>query len=289
MDRVQQITGRDLVVYATDFATQNQLKAQITGNLTSISPQDKDGFDTITRNLSGGTLDVLLYSPGGSPEVTESIVDLLRHRFSHIRFIIPNMAKSAATMLSLSGNQILMDDMSELGPIDPQLAIRGRYIPAQAILDQFATAQRQISADRNTLPTWVPILQEYGPGLLSICENVLALSEELVSEWLKRYMFAGERGAGQKARRIARHLNNHNHFRTHSRYVGITELTSLGVKVFDMRTWPELQEAVHDVYTALMLTFDSTGACKIFENSHGEAQVVSVQVTPPAQPGPPTP
>jgi ClpP class serine protease len=86
---VQEITGRPLIVYATDFITPNPIKAQVAGSVMSISLADKDGFDEVTRNLpKDSEIDILLHSPGGSAEATESIVALLRARFSHIRFII---------------------------------------------------------------------------------------------------------------------------------------------------------------------------------------------------------
>ena len=163
MKAVQEITGRPLIAYATDFIAPNPFKAQLAGNLMSISLADKDGFDEVTRNLPiDAKVDILLHSPGGSAEATESIVAMLRHRFSHVRFIIPNVAKSAATMLAMSGEQVLMDDRSELGPTDPQMIFsqEGRVIvaPAQAIKDQFKAAQDDINADPNKLPSWVPNL-----------------------------------------------------------------------------------------------------------------------------------
>src|SRR5437879_4491909 len=166
MKAVQEITGRPLIIYAADFIAPNPVKAQLTDSLISISLADKDSFDEVTRNLQNDSkIDVLLHSPGGSAEATESIVELLRERFSHIRFIIPNVAKSAATMLAMSGEQLLMDERSELGPTDPQMIFNqaGRIIvaPAQAIKDQFKAAQDEINADPQKLPAWVPILGWY--------------------------------------------------------------------------------------------------------------------------------
>jgi hypothetical protein len=67
---------------------------------------------------------VILQSPGGSAEGAESVVKLLRDRFTDVRFIVPIAAKSAATMLALSGNAVVMDTTSELGPTDPQRVFR---------------------------------------------------------------------------------------------------------------------------------------------------------------------
>ncbi len=288
MDVVQQITGRHLIVYATDFTTQNPLKAQLISNLVVITLPDKDGFDEVTRNLPRGSeLDVLLHSPGGSAEATESIVELLRDRFSNIRFIIPNVAKSAATMMAMSGEQLLMDERSELGPTDPQMIFQqnGRVIiaPAQAIKDQFKTAQEDVNADPNKLPSWVPILGWYGPSLLAECDNLLTLSRKLVSKWLASYMFSGDPEASEKAEHIAEYLANHNNFHSHGRRVGMTDLRSQGVNIVDMRTVPELQNAIRDLYTTIMLTFANTGAYKIFENNQKEALIWSLQVSPEQQ------
>jgi Serine dehydrogenase proteinase len=295
MKAVQEITGRPLIAYAADFITPNPLKAQFAGNLMSISLADKDGFDEVTRNLPRESkIDVLLHSPGGSAEATESIVELLRDRFSHIRFIIPNVAKSAATMLAMSGEQLLMDERSELGPTDPQMIFtqEGRTIvaPAQAIKDQFETAQKEINADPGKLPSWVPILGWYGPALLAQCDNQLALAEELVSKWLERYMFANNPKAKEKAGRIAGYLADHNNFRSHARRVGMADLQVLEADILDMRTEPVLHDAIRDLYTAISLTLTNTGAYKIVENSNGEALIgmlnINIQQQPPQ--GPPT-
>jgi len=282
-----------LIIYAADFIAPNPFKAQVAGNLMSISLADKDGFDEVTRNLpKDSKIDILLHSPGGSAEAAESIVALLRDRFSYIRFIIPNVAKSAATMLAMSGEQLLMDDRSELGPTDPQMIFtqQGRVIvaPAQAIKDQFKAAQDEINADPNKLPSWVPILGWYGPALLAQCDNHLALAEELVSKWLEQYMFAGDPQAKEKAEQIAGYLADHNRFRSHERSVGIADLQALDANILDMRTEPELHDAVRDLYTAITLTFMNTGAYKIVENSNGEALIgmlnINIQQQPPQEP-----
>ena len=298
MKAVQEITGRPLIVYATDFITPNPSKAQAAGNLMSISLADKDGFDEVTRNLSKDSqIDILLHSPGGSAEATESIVELLRDRFSHIRFIIPNVAKSAATMLAMSGEQLMMDDRSELGPTDPQMIFtqEGRVIvaPAQAIKDQFKAAQDEINADPKKLPSWVPILGWYGPALLAQCDNQLALAEELVSKWLERYMFAGDPKAKEKADRIAEYLADHNKFHSHARRVGITDLQALDANILDIRKEPVLHDAIRDLYTAISLSLSNTGAYKIVENSNGEALIgmtlnINVQLQPQQEPPPAT-
>lgn len=283
LGRLAEVVGREVLLYGVDFPGSNPIKSQMTAGLTQISLTDKDGVDEVTRNLSGPHLDVIIHSPGGSAEATESIVEIIRSRFTgEVRFIIPNVAKSAATMLTMSGNQIIIDERSELGPTDPQMVFAGDrqsiIAPAQAIKDQFEAAQKDINGDPRRLPGWVPLLQQLGPSLLSECDNHIALAKDLVEKWLRTYMFAGDDDGPRKAEEIAEYLSNHNNFLSHGRRVGIADLQSRGVNVLDMREVPVLREAVTDVYTAMMLTFSGTGAFKLFENSNGEVHASQITI-----------
>ena len=139
------LTGRPLLIYASAFHVPG--KSQIAGGMLSIDLADKEGFQEILRDIDGAAVDVFVHSPGGSAEATESVVKMLRAKFSDIRFIVTGSAKSAATMLVLSGNSILMTNAAELGPTDPQEILgTGRPSPAGAILDQFARIQKEIAA-----------------------------------------------------------------------------------------------------------------------------------------------
>lgn len=72
---------------------------------------------------TGAPLDLILHSPGGTAEAAESIVAYLRKRFSELRVIVPVAAMSAATMMAMAADRIVMGQHSQVGPIDPQLTI----------------------------------------------------------------------------------------------------------------------------------------------------------------------
>ena len=281
--KLHALTGRDLILYATDFIAMNPVKAQAVQGQTTITLADKDALHTVMRSLEGPNLDVMLHSPGGMAEAAESIVAMIRGKYKHVRFIIPNAAKSAATLIAMSGDELLMDSRSELGPTDPQFQFvrDGRLVvsPAQAIKDQFAQAQKDINADPKKIPSWVPILREYGPSLLAQCDNALDLSVQLVTDWLSTYMFAGQSDAKDKATRVAVALGSHNDHKSHARRVGIEKAQEWGLNVTDMDTDPPLSQAVAELYQATMQTFENTGAYRIFENHKGEAFISAVQIT----------
>jgi hypothetical protein len=271
---VEVITGHPLVIYATAFLERE--KAALARGETGIDPYDPIGFDEVIHPISGDSLDVLLHSPGGSPEVAESIVKLLRSRFSHLRFIVPHIAKSAATMICCSGDEVLLDERSELGPIDPQMQLlRADKVPitapAQAILKQFDKAKQSLAENPNQIAAWLPILQPLGPSLLTECETANRLSLLLVQDWLNNYMFHGETDAAYKAQIIADYLSDSDLHLSHGRRIGIEQLMDLGFKVFDLRSNPLLRDAIWGLYLSISWTLQETAAIKIIESCRGTA------------------
>ena len=72
-------------------------------------------------------LDFYIETPGGSAEAAEEIVECLRDKFEKVSFIVTGEAKSAGTIMVLSGDEIIMTQTGSLGPIDAQVKI-GRSI-----------------------------------------------------------------------------------------------------------------------------------------------------------------
>lgn len=285
MKGVSEHTKRPLIVYAVDFL--NHRKAQAAGPGISLDWSDKEGFIEVTQDIKDDKVDVLIHSPGGIAEAAQSVVDILRSKFKSVRFIVPNIAKSAATMLVLSGDEILMNNASELGPIDPQFSMRkgdGSVImaPAQAIIDQFEKAQEKISGNPKMLVPWMPILQQYGPSLYQEAQNAIELSIALVRKWLAQYMFKDDRYKARNARAIAKYLSNHNNFKSHAKRIGPDDIASVGplrrLKIINMEKDEVLHNRVLGLYHAISITFGMTPAFKIFENTDEKALILSLQV-----------
>lgn len=66
-------------------------------------------------------IDVWLNSPGGDAHAAYKLMLELRARASRVRFVVPDYAKSAATLMTLGADEIFMGASSELGPLDVQL------------------------------------------------------------------------------------------------------------------------------------------------------------------------
>jgi len=183
-------TGRNVILYASAHLQ----KPVVPAGLISIGNEDIEGFMEVIHGLKGTTLDLILHSPGGRAESAEALVNYLRSKFKHIRVFVPHEAMSAATMMACAADSIVMGRQSYLGPIDPQFQLSTplnpqsvQMIPAGAILDQFERAKKECQTRENVV-AWIPMLQQYGPALLEQCKNAQKLSEELVSNWLFKWM-----------------------------------------------------------------------------------------------------
>lgn len=83
------------------------------------------------------SIDLFIYSRGGDVSVPWRITTMFREFGKEFHILIPYKAQSAATLLSLGADSIIMGKKAELGPIDPTLvrttAEGGGTAPAQEI------------------------------------------------------------------------------------------------------------------------------------------------------------
>lgn len=118
--RIERETGRPLLCYVSHGRP--------------ISRDDVLGLQALLNAVPpGAPLDLLLHSPGGDVNAAEKLVDMLRAKVDAataaadgdgLRIVVPDWAKSAATLMTFGADRIVMSDTSELGPIDPQVDFR---------------------------------------------------------------------------------------------------------------------------------------------------------------------
>jgi hypothetical protein len=261
-------TGRSTVLYAS-----NWMSGSMPGQAISVVLGDMQGLMEVFHELPGPNLDLILHSPGGQAEATERLVRYMRSKFTHVRVFVPLAAMSAATMWAMAADEIVMGKHSQLGPIDPQITTpNGVTLPAGALLDQFQQASDELAEKPERISGWLPILQQYPPGLLNFCVNATELAQQLVGQWLQEYMFAGDGDGEGKAKAIASWLSDDKAHLSHSRPLTREQLQERGVKVSYLEDDQALQDAVLSVFHATMHTWNG-GAAKIIENHKGRAFV----------------
>lgn len=280
-------TGRNIILYASGWLQKSQIFQQSPEDIL-ISDEDIHALMEVSNGLRGSDLDLILHSPGGSAEAAEALVSYLRSRFSHVRVIVPQLAMSAAAMMTCSADEIVLGKHSFLGPTDPQIPLATNagltFVPAQTVLDQFEKAKREC-VDPANLPAWLPMLDQFGPSLLVRCETALELSKELVKTWLENYMFKGDSDSAMKADKIASWLADHQHFKSHGRHIPRTELRRRQLKIANLEDDEMLQDLSLSVFHAAAHTFTGAPAVKIVENHTGRAFIKNIGLipTPPPQ------
>jgi hypothetical protein len=148
--RVEQVTKCNLLCY---YANPSHPGG-------AIQDHDPDLLENILHSLNLGMyenrLDLLINSPGGFPYAAGKIVEVCRTFASRFRVIVINRAMSAATLVCMGADELIMTETASLGPIDPQV-VRGsregqRLVGAQVILESFKEmltgAQRAIASNQ---------------------------------------------------------------------------------------------------------------------------------------------
>lgn len=131
-------------------------------------------------------LHILLSSPGGDGETAVRLVRSAQARCRELTVIVPDQAKSAATLLALGAHHILMGPTSDLGPVDPQLQRSdGSIISAKDIISAVLEAEERVEEAPATYPLYAALLEEITAVLLQRAHSALGRTDDLMREALK--------------------------------------------------------------------------------------------------------
>lgn len=262
IEQVQQITNRKLLVYHTNIAHPN----------SHIEPGDVAPFQEMVYDcLHQGHLDVdlVIHSVGGDIDTAEKIVNILRKPLRSLRVIVPERAKSAATLIALAADQILMSDTSELGPIDPQIIIQtatGQPMvrPAQSFLDGLETIFKEVQEAQEKLPAYYPILGHLDPALIDFCHKSIQRAKQFAEEWLLKGMCAND---SAKAKSIAEELCNVKKYTSHGAVIDHNEAQRIGLEVVYIESTEPLWEATWRLFTTYEVYVRRNNIPKVWETN----------------------
>lgn len=104
------------------FLVQNEVETRTHGpSWGHLADEVFDGFFKERSLLKkGGRVALLIDSPGGSARHAFKLAKILRNHAGGFTAVVPLYAKSAATLLALGADQILLAQDAELGPLDAQ-------------------------------------------------------------------------------------------------------------------------------------------------------------------------
>lgn len=251
--------------------------------------------DFLSDKNSIKKVDVYIETPGGSGEAAEEIVLFLRKHFETVSFVVSGEAKSAGTLIVLSGDEILMTETGSLGPIDAQMKI-GRSVISAYDYMEWVKQQREDAQKNDRLnPFDATMVAQITPGELGNVYHALKFAEDLVVEWLVNYKFkkwnktetqgkpVTPEMKSKRAAEIAQALSNHAKWRSHGRSIKIEDLEEINLKIACVDDDPKLADVVYRIQMVCRLLFDSSQTYKIFATADSK---LFKQATPTGLTGP---
>ena len=186
---IQNRTGRPLVCY-------------VSGIRSGIDEEDIMPFFDILHNVPPGeTLEFLLHTPGGSGDAAEKLIRTVRGkvRQGQVHIIVPDFAKSAGTLMVLGADRVVMSDMSELGPIDPQMRFvdsgsgQARWQPVQNYLDAYYEYTKTLTEQPDNVPARM-MLDRLDPVTVKLWQATVDRARQSAETLLKIGMFRDNDG-----------------------------------------------------------------------------------------------
>lgn len=259
--QIEEKTKRKLIIYFSN----------IFSPYGSINRNDIAPFGDLLMDIDGTMdLDLLINSGGGDIDSAEKIVFMCRNKCRGFRVIVPQYAKSAATLITLAADKIVMGYTSELGPIDPQISITlrdGKMLtrPAYSYLQGLKTIRDEIKEDPSFIQTYLPLLEQLDPALLDYCKKAIERSKRFALKWLSKCMFKDDY---KRAESTAAKLTDIEKYITHGVVIGAKEAKDeLGLEVDYLEPDNDLWQRFWGLYCRYEVDIRKLKVNKIFESN----------------------
>ena len=181
-------------------------------------------------------IDLLIESVGGDALTSWRIINLLRTSFDQVSVLVPHSAFSAATLLTLGANEIIMGRYGSLGPTDPQITVRKKDGTTQqfsyedvASFLTFVKEEGKISEQEYLKGALEKLCETIDPPTLGFAKRSSSLSVSIGEKMLQMHMTDPEKKS--QARSIALKLNKS--FFSHGQALNRKEAKEIGLNVKD--------------------------------------------------------
>lgn len=275
VDMYNSVTGRYLYIYVVAMAK----------HLPGLSMEQDDFYiirDMLKDNVGTSEIDVYIETPGGNGVTAEEIARFLHSKFDKVNFVISGEAKSAGTILALSGNNIYMTETGSLGPIDAQIHIGRSVVSAYDYMEWINAKMEEANKIGKLNPVDATMVAQITPGEIQLVNHSLEYAKDLVKEWLYSYKFNDWTETAtnktkvtkalkhQRANEIADEFANHSRWRTHGRSLKISDIEAIGLKVNDLDKNKEVADIVYRIQFVCKLLLETTSIYKLFFDANGK-------------------
>lgn len=218
MRKIEQTTGRMLLSYVS--------------NRPLLLRDDIYNFQRLTAGAEGGvSITLLLASPGGDIDTAELVMQILRDASAgdptagDLEIVVPGAAKSAATLLAIGADRILMSRGSELGPIDPQYVETVRGVPMMYsgfdYLRAYDAARRRYRENPED-PANRMALEQFSPARAETMLNDLDRTRQIAERLMSRVN-------GVNFTRVTATLLDRSRYLSHAQMITLAEANDIGL------------------------------------------------------------
>ncbi len=207
--KLEQVRERPLLVYIT--SARPGCQSQISGDSVAELLLQLDALPADTKEV-----DFLIVSNGGDPTVAWRMVSLIRERVKKLSVMVPQAAYSAATLIALGADEIVMHPHGNLGPTDPQITTSPRpnkdgsgasvAFGSEDLVafHRFAREQIGLTDQAQTLAVFEKFCAEVGAVAVGVAARSSQLSVSMGEKLLQLHMGDDQK---EKARSISNSLN----------------------------------------------------------------------------------
>src|SRR6266851_152291 len=214
--------------------------------IDQIDPDSATLFAELLHGADPGLdLHLLLRSPGGDGEVAVRLARMAQAASRRFVVVVPDIAKSAATIFALGAHEIVMGPMSDLGPIDPQVFVQGHgYISAKEIMQAVDRALEDVSERPDSYPLHSALL---GMGnvdatLYEFAKSALDRTAEIAKQAISSNADLAGPAVNKLVQKVTDRLITKTH--THSAVIGCAEARQVGLPVTELQIrsgwWQEI-------------------------------------------------
>lgn len=236
-----------------------------------IENSDADMLEGILHkyDLKEGFI-LFLSSPGGSGLAAERIIKVCREHSGKIGYqvIIPGKAKSAATMICLGANKIIMGNTSEVGPIDPQISFVENDKPKTFSVHNIVKSYNQLFEEavktKGNLQPYIQQLEHYDSREIEEYKNAIALSGDIAVKALKTGML-NEKTETEIKKSIKDFLSPEK-VKVHARSIYAEEAKKCGlnIEIIDLKS--NLWQIIYELYVRLDNCVSTNNVVKCIES-----------------------
>jgi hypothetical protein len=184
-------------------------------------------------------IDFLIVSNGGDPITALRIMNILREKFEKVNVLIPYVAYSAASLLALGADTIIMHMYSNLGPVDPQITSikpTERGVPQNIQFGSqdikhyisFLNDDAGIKSEEYVASSLEQLTKEVGALTIGFSKRSQNLSLSISEKMLKMHIQNGNRKIARKIKNICSFFNSSYN---HSYSVNRSEACEIGLDV----------------------------------------------------------